>query len=566
MKRPAILIAASLALVLSVGPAGAPAASASPGDELLYNPGLELGDNSGAAPAFWTPSTWGNTDPSPNQVQLTWASEGHGGIRSARVDVGAYTDGGDSKWVPDPVSVTAGRYYTFSDWYKSDVNTAVSVYYETVNDTDTDGDGLVNGHWANLFSGIAPEPTWTQYTTGFTMPAGAIRAQFVHFIAAKGYLQTDDYSVREVAAPPGFSKPMISLTFDDGSQAIYDEALPLLNAKGFKTTQYVPTKGLSPHTDPFLMTPDEVRTMAEQGHEIGSHSVTHPELPTLSLDALNAELGPSRSLLETITGQAVEDFAYPFGLYDAKVIAALGAAGYRSGRSVEEGYNSRLDLEPYDIRVQNMTSATTSAQFREWVEYAKAHHYWLVIVYHEVVPDGTPRCSTGGAEDDPDNCQGDYDTTNTEFTAQLEYISTAGLAEDVMTVGDALDAIDAELHPPTSGTPEPSPTPAPPAGAVPSIPPAAVVDKLAPRITVTSPKARTYRLGQRLTVSFTCSDSSGVATWQATLRRAGDKARAVKRGAKVRLARTGRYVLRITASDRAGNTASKTVAFRVERR
>lgn len=556
MRRSAVLIAASLAMALSLGPAGAPAASAGPGDELLYNPGLEVEDNTGGAPAFWTSSTWGNSDPSPNRVRFTWASPGHGGNRSARVDVEAYTDGGDSKWVPDLVSVTGGRYYTFSDWYKSDVNTAVSVYYET----DADGDGVVDGHWANLFSGIAPASTWTRYTTGFTMPAGAIRARFVHFIAAEGYLETDDYSVREVAAPPGFSRPMISLTFDDGSQAVYDEALSLLNEKGFKTTQYIPTKGLSPHTDPFLMTPDEVRTMAAQGHEIGSHSVTHPELPTLSLDELNAELRSSRSLLETITGQAVDDFAYPFGLYDAKVIAALGAAGYRSGRSVEEGYNARLDVEPYDIRVQNMTSATTPAQFREWVDYAKAHRYWLVVVYHEVVPDGTPRCSTG------DNCQGDYDTTNAEFAAQLEYISRALPAESVMTVGDALKAIDAELHPPPSGTPEATPTPRPTAGPVPSTPRAAAVDKLAPRITVTSLKARTYRLGQRLTIRFGCTDGSGVATCKATLRRSGGPARTVRNGARIRLTRTGKHVLRVIAKDRAGNTASKTVAFRVVRR
>ena len=179
------------------------------------------------------------------------------------------------------------------------------------------------------------------------MPAGAVQAQFVHFIARNGWLQTDDYSLTEQTAPPGFSKPMISLTFDDGSQGFWDNARGLLNAKGFKTTQYIPTGGLtSTPRDTFMMTPDEITTLAREGHEIGAHSVTHPLLTSLTDAQLAAELGDSKKVLEAIPGVGtVRNFAYPFGDYDARVIKAEEAAGYRSGRSVEEGYNSKLDLE-----------------------------------------------------------------------------------------------------------------------------------------------------------------------------------------------------------------------------
>ena len=65
-------------------------------------------------------------------------------------------------------------------------------------------------------------------------------------------------------------------------------------------------------------------------------------------------------------------------------------------------------------------------------------------------------------------------------------------------------------------------------------------------------------------MSFT--DASGRVNWKATVRRSGGKARAVKPGAKLRLSRAGRYVLRVTARDRWGNSATKTVHFRVTRR
>ena len=447
MKR----ILLSLCLLTFAGAASPVAASAAVGDQLLVNPGLEAPDATSAAPAWWSAQTWTTTTTNPPVVTFTWSSDAHSGKRSARVEVSGYTDG-DSKWVPEPVEVTGGAYYTFSDWYKSSASTAISVYYELDTDTDTDADGLINGHWANLFSGVPAASEWTQYKTGFTMPPGAVRAQFVHFIARNGWLQTDDYSLTEERAPAGFSKPMISLTFDDGSKGYWENARPLVNAKGFKTTQYIPTGGLTSNPlDPFLMTRDQITTLAREGNEIGAHSVTHPLLTTRTDAELANELVTSKDVLEAIPGVGtIRNFAYPFGDYDARVIEAEKQAGYRSGRSVEEGYNSTLDLELYDIRVQNITWNTTPAQLKSWVDYAKAHNYWLVLVYHEVVPDSAPRCTN--PETDPDVCLAEFDTTVSGLKNHLDYISSAGLAKNVLTVQQALDIAENEMHGPVAGT------------------------------------------------------------------------------------------------------------------
>jgi hypothetical protein len=97
-----------------------------------------------------------------------------------------------------------------------------------------------------------------------------------------------------------------------------------------------------------------------------------------------------------------------------------------------------------------MTPDTTLAQYKSWIEYAKAHNYWLVIVYHEVVPDSAPRCQNTNA--DPDPCLGNYGTSVSNFQAQLGAISSAGLDSDVVTVQQALDTADAEMHSPVAGT------------------------------------------------------------------------------------------------------------------
>ena len=67
-------------------------------------------------------------DHAPDNVDVHLVDRARTAQHSARVDISGYGDG-DSKWVPDVVSVKPNTYYTFSDWYKSDRSSAVSVYY-----------------------------------------------------------------------------------------------------------------------------------------------------------------------------------------------------------------------------------------------------------------------------------------------------------------------------------------------------------------------------------------------------------------------------------------------------
>lgn len=702
------LLIVAVAVVALVAQAPAYAAI---GDELLLNPGLELAD--GAKPLGWSSDAWG-----VNSAQFTYPSTGaHSGTRSVRVDMSSYTSG-DGKWMPDPIAVQGGRYYVFSDWYRSDANSAVSVYYERA------GDPEGGGTWANLFSGIAPAPTWTSYRTGFTMPADAVRAVFAHFIARPGFLQTDDYSVTEQAAPAGFTTPMVSLTFDNSSKAFYERVRPLLDAKGFTTTQYVPTYGMTTkRADPVLMTASELRALAAAGHEIGSHSVTHPDLTAIDDAQLAYEVQASKSFLESILGGSITGFAYPFGSYDWRVIGAVRGAGYTMARSVEDGYNSRLNLEPYDVRVQNMLNTTTTAEVRGWIAYAAAHSYWLVIVYHEVVPDSAPLCA---AAPRANPCLGPYDTTVSRFQAQLDALADAGLGSVVMPAGRAFAIAQAQVHGPVVGALDVAPrdpatnavltatpsgfsdpdgdplayhyqwsvnglavagatlptfdlgaagngdrgdtvsaevratdpygnesTPlsaavtvansAPSAGSVriaPTAPaagesltasprgfsdadgdvltyayrwlrngslltghtdarlpshgragdvirvevravdgsggvsaPAAAsvglrragTDRTPPKIRISSPRPRRYSRARRLSIRFSCSDASGIKSCLGTVRRHGGWSQRVRSGRQIRLQRTGRYQLRVTARDRAGNRSSRSVRFTVVR-
>ncbi len=113
-------------------------------------------------------------------------------------------------------------------------------------------------------------------------------------------------------------KPAI-LTFDDGWPSQW-RAAEILDQYGFKGVFFVhPDRG---------MAPEQFHDLAARGHEIGSHSYTHPALTTVPDEQLWREVHDSRDALAAITGANINFFAYPYGNWDERVIAAVKAAGY----------------------------------------------------------------------------------------------------------------------------------------------------------------------------------------------------------------------------------------------
>jgi peptidoglycan/xylan/chitin deacetylase (PgdA/CDA1 family) len=128
--------------------------------------------------------------------------------------------------------------------------------------------------------------------------------------------------------------PRAAITFDDGLTAFYDNAYPLLKERGIKSTVF-PVAALVGKTGSWdvmgqtcHMTAAMLREIADDGHEVGSHSLTHANLVWLDDRGLIRELSDSKAMLEDITGAAVKSLSFPFGSWDRRVWDAAKSVGY----------------------------------------------------------------------------------------------------------------------------------------------------------------------------------------------------------------------------------------------
>jgi len=135
------------------------------------------------------------------------------------------------------------------------------------------------------------------------------------------------------------------ISFDDGFMSVFEAALPVLEHYGFSATCFfVADKiaGCNDWDNPSarrapLMGREEIRQFIAKGHEVGSHSLTHPHLTRLDQPQTQNEILTSKQKLEALIGQPVSSFAYPYGDENAGLRQQVRQAGYSCAVSTIKG-------------------------------------------------------------------------------------------------------------------------------------------------------------------------------------------------------------------------------------
>jgi peptidoglycan-N-acetylglucosamine deacetylase len=121
---------------------------------------------------------------------------------------------------------------------------------------------------------------------------------------------------------------IVTTSWDDGHRLDMRLA-EILDRYGVLGTFYIP---LSYRRCPVLAK-EEIRALMAMGMEIGSHTLTHPNLTELKKIEVLHELVESRKMLEEIGGERIVSFCYPAGKFNRMVRSCVIEAGYKLART-----------------------------------------------------------------------------------------------------------------------------------------------------------------------------------------------------------------------------------------
>lgn len=146
----------------------------------------------------------------------------------------------------------------------------------------------------------------------------------------------------------------IILTFDDGYENFYQNAYPELKNRGMTAVSYIIVGDIGKGD---YMTSAQIAEIDKYGIEIGSHTLSHPDLSTATETRATREVTDSKAQLETIVGKPIISFCYPSGKFTDATELIVKNAGYSFAVTTQGGittFGDTFALNRY--RVNNGTS------------------------------------------------------------------------------------------------------------------------------------------------------------------------------------------------------------------
>ncbi len=175
-------------------------------------------------------------------------------------------------------------------------------------------------------------------------------------------------SVR-IATWQGDRAGAFAFTFDDGQREQAAVAAPLLDALGLKATFVINPGKTATGSEGWFGSWDQWRALSKNGHEIGNHSMTHPNFTQVKEEVLEGEIVGAQQLIEKEIGQPCVTFCYPFNAESdaARVIVKRTHAVSTSGERKAYGGPD-----------------FTAAKANAWVDEAIAKKSLVIAMIHGI--------------------------------------------------------------------------------------------------------------------------------------------------------------------------------------
>jgi peptidoglycan/xylan/chitin deacetylase (PgdA/CDA1 family) len=215
------------------------------------------------------------------------------------------------------------------------------------------------------------------------------------------------------------SRGMLSLTMDDSYPSQWTLAAPVMSKYSMKATIYNITHTLYDYG--WL---GSAQSLANAGHEVGSHTVDHVDMTGLTVANMDYELGTSQTYLLANVGSPVDSFATPMGSYNSTVLGEIKKY-YSSHRTVNPGLNY-VGSSVYELNSDGAYGSISPTDICSWLQDTAKYRGWRILMFHDFTTAPTSN--------------NDLLYTIADFESILQCAqATPGL--DVVTVHDGANAI-----------------------------------------------------------------------------------------------------------------------------
>ncbi|HWF76111.1 MAG TPA: polysaccharide deacetylase family protein [Caulobacteraceae bacterium] len=206
--------------------------------------------------------------------------------------------------------------------------------------------------------------------------------------------RTVRFSARRPAKAP--DRPMISFAFDDVPASAAQAGAAILERRGLKGTYFVAAAlaGTDAVTGP-MATPDDVRRLAEAGHEIGCHTYSHLDCGQATACDAVEDVARNAQTLAAWGLPRPATFAYPFGDVAPATKRAL-APRFSLMRALHRGLiTAGTDLNQGPA--VGVEGPGGEALAMAWMKRAAGRNAWLILETHDVTDDPSPHGCTPAA-------------------------------------------------------------------------------------------------------------------------------------------------------------------------
>ncbi|MCR5455610.1 MAG: polysaccharide deacetylase family protein [Bacteroidales bacterium] len=188
----------------------------------------------------------------------------------------------------------------------------------------------------------------------------------------------------EYAVAPwhGFSESAVTYSLDDLTPNQLPIAIPIFDRYGAKVSLNVVTSWVKPEDK------EKLKLVAQNGHEIASHTCTHPNLAQLSAQEFEKEISESKRILQEYSGSECITLVYPYCVAAHKEIIPKYYISARCCSRHIEPHTPADMLDISSVGVGTESDVNTAEEFNKWVDDGVAQKGWCTFLIHAIDGDG----------------------------------------------------------------------------------------------------------------------------------------------------------------------------------